>query len=291
MSLAYAERNCPPFSAPARFRVNAFFERQHLDEYLHASGRSLTSSDVALLWRYDELIAGRHCFPHCGACLESCPASLRIDDVLRHRMYFESYGDEKEAMRLYDASAQVAAYCGFTMWETWMRADVAEIALALGRHELAESAARAALEKAWGHGDRRISLLALVYLATIQAIAHGTRHIVDAMNAAGHRIDTLMATGGDAKNPVFVREHADATGCRIVLPRETEAVLLGSAILGCVASGDRATVLEAMGAMSAAGDVVAPSGADVRDYHERKHRVFQRMYEDQIAYREAMARL
>jgi ferredoxin len=28
-------------------------------------------------------------------------ASLPIDDVLRHRMYFEDYGWEKEAMRLY----------------------------------------------------------------------------------------------------------------------------------------------------------------------------------------------
>ncbi len=91
--------------------VISFFEHQHLDEYLHASGGSLTSSDVALLRRYDELIAGRHCFPHCGACLEACPASLRIDDVLRHRMYFESYGDEKEAMRLYAQLERDASVC------------------------------------------------------------------------------------------------------------------------------------------------------------------------------------
>jgi FGGY-family pentulose kinase len=133
-----------------------------------------------------------------------------------------------------------------------------------------------------------VDSLALLYLATIQAIAHGTRHIIDAMNAAGHRIDVIMATGGDAKNPVFIREHADATGCRIALPRETEAVLLGSAILGAVASGDRASVVDAMGAMSAAGSIVEPSGGEVRTYHARKHRVFQRMYDDQMAYRGAM---
>src|SRR5207302_2172867 len=88
--------------------------------------------------------------------------------------------------------------------------------------------------------------LALLYLATIQAIAHGTRHIVATMNAHGYRIDTILACGGGTKNPVFLREHADATGCRVVLPREPEAVLLGAAMLGAVASGDQPSVLAAM---------------------------------------------
>ncbi len=134
-----------------------------------------------------------------------------------------------------------------------------------------------------------IDSLALQYLATIQGIAHGTRHIIEAMNAAGHRIDTLIATGGDAKNPVFLREHADATGCRIVLPREQEAVLLGSAILGAVAAGDFESVIDAMGAMNAAGETIEPAGGEVRAFHERKQRVFQRMYDDQMAYRALMS--
>ena len=78
---------------------------------------------------------------------------------------------------------------------------------------------------------RDLDALAVQYLATVQAIAHGTRHIVDAMNDAGFRIDTILATGGDTKNELFLREHANATGCRIVLSREPEAVLLGAAIL------------------------------------------------------------
>ena len=67
--------------------------------------------------------------------------------------------------------------------------------------------------------------LARLYLATIQAVAHGTRHIIDAMNAKGYAIDTLFACGGGTKNPVFLREHADITGCKLVLAREPEAVL------------------------------------------------------------------
>jgi FGGY-family pentulose kinase len=130
--------------------------------------------------------------------------------------------------------------------------------------------------------------LALVYLATVQAIAHGTRHILDTMNAGGYRIRTLFASGGDARNPLFLREHADITGCRVVLPKEPEAVLLGAAILGAVASGHQPSVLSAMGAMSEADRVIEPAGGAVARYHEAKYRVFQRMYEDQMAYRGLM---
>jgi FGGY-family pentulose kinase len=134
-----------------------------------------------------------------------------------------------------------------------------------------------------------VDALALVYLATIQAIAHGTRHIIETMNAHGYAIETVLACGGDVKNPVFVREHADISGCRVVLPREPEAVLLGSAILGVVAAGDRPSVLEAMHAMSAVDNVIEPAHGLVAEYHQRKHAVFQRMYQDFMAYRGIMS--
>ena len=130
--------------------------------------------------------------------------------------------------------------------------------------------------------------LALLYLATVQAVAHGTRQIIDAMNTAGYRIDTLVACGGDTKNPLFLREHADATGCQIVLPREPEAVLLGAAMLGSVASGDERTLLDAMSTMNGAHTVVAPGNGAVRSYHAQKHRTHLRMHADQLAYRALM---
>lgn len=133
-----------------------------------------------------------------------------------------------------------------------------------------------------------VESLARLYLATIQGIAYGTRDIIEALNRQGYRIDTLLATGGDTKNPVFVREHADATGCRVVLPAEPEAVLLGSAILGATAAGDQPNVLAAMGAMSHAGTVVEPNRA-LRSFHDRKYRVFQAMYQHQLEYRAAMS--
>ncbi len=72
-----------------------------VDEYLVASGQKLTDADVALLEKYDRLIAGSYCRPGCGDCLDACPYGVPVDDVLRYAMYFERYRQEKEAMRLY----------------------------------------------------------------------------------------------------------------------------------------------------------------------------------------------
>jgi len=94
--------------------VISLWERAQLDEFLYASGRRPEPSDHAVLRRYEEEVAARECRPHCGACLASCPEGLPIHDVLRHRMYFEGYGAEKEAMRLYarlDVRADVCTGC------------------------------------------------------------------------------------------------------------------------------------------------------------------------------------
>ncbi|MFH0823989.1 MAG: FGGY-family carbohydrate kinase, partial [Pseudomonadota bacterium] len=132
--------------------------------------------------------------------------------------------------------------------------------------------------------------LALLYLAAVQAVAHGTRHILDAMTASGYEIDIVLTTGGGAKNPIFLREHADITGRKIVLPKEPEAVLLGSAMLGAVAAGDCATLTEAMTKMSAADTLIEPCRGPAANFHDAKHEVFLRMYDDQMRYNDLMNR-
>ena len=130
--------------------------------------------------------------------------------------------------------------------------------------------------------------LAILYLATIQAVAHGTRHIIDTLNDSGYEIDTIVATGGGTKNPLFLRAHADITGCQVVLPRESEAVLLGAAMLGAVAGGTYSAIPEAMSGMSEPGTIIDPVGPPVSTYHDSKHRVFHRLHEDYLTYRELM---
>jgi aryl-alcohol dehydrogenase-like predicted oxidoreductase len=91
--------------------VISFFELQHVDEYLRASGTKLGQRDLAILGDYDRQVAGTYCAPHCGLCLGSCPEELPIHDILRYRMYFEDYGWEKEGMRLYGQHERNATLC------------------------------------------------------------------------------------------------------------------------------------------------------------------------------------
>jgi predicted aldo/keto reductase-like oxidoreductase len=91
--------------------VISLWHSGQLDEFLYASGRTLRTQDVAVLERYSELTTDKYCRPHCGACLDLCPEGLPIHDVLRHRMYYEGFGAEKEAMGLYAALEKNAAVC------------------------------------------------------------------------------------------------------------------------------------------------------------------------------------
>ncbi|MBA0864545.1 hypothetical protein Goshw_004110 [Gossypium schwendimanii] len=105
--------------------------------------------------------------------------------------------------------------------------------------------------------------LARLYLAAVQAIAYGTRHIV---------------------------EHCNANGCPIILPRESESVLLGAAILGAVAAKNYTCLSEAMKALNAAGQVIHPStDSRVKKYHDAKYRIFRELYQQQLSHRSIMA--
>lgn len=131
--------------------------------------------------------------------------------------------------------------------------------------------------------------LARLYLATIQAIAYGTRHIVETMNEKGYSIDTIFACGGGTKNAVFLREHADALGMKIILGQQEEAVLLGSAILASVSGGIYSDINDAMSKMSRPERVIEPTSGLIKNYHDRKYKVFKQLYLDQMNYRALMS--
>jgi len=137
--------------------------------------------------------------------------------------------------------------------------------------------------------DESLDDLALQYLAVVQAVAYGTRDIITQMNKQGYRIETIFVTGGGAKNPLFLQTHADVTGCTLILAKEPEAVLLGSAVLGAAACGKYKTLFEAMCAMNKTGRVIKPNlSKTVADYHAAKFAVFGQMHKDYLNYRALM---
>jgi FGGY-family pentulose kinase len=136
--------------------------------------------------------------------------------------------------------------------------------------------------------NNSIEELAVQYLSTLQAVAYGTRHIIETMNANGYRIKHIFATGGGTKSKLYLREHADATGCPIILGQEPESVILGSAILGAVASGEYPNILSAMQQMSRKGEVIEPNKGKIAAYHNQKYQAFLYLYESFIELRKIM---
>lgn len=136
--------------------------------------------------------------------------------------------------------------------------------------------------------DSSFESLALLYYATIQAVAYGTRHIIESLNASGYEINRIHACGGGTKNGLWLQEHADITGCSIYVAKECESVLLGTSVLAAVAAEKYASIPEAMAAMSPQAEMIKPDFGK-SNFHKAKYKVFKQMYEDQLEYRRIMS--
>ncbi len=129
--------------------------------------------------------------------------------------------------------------------------------------------------------DSSPDALARVYYRTAVAIALGTRHILDALDAKGWRIDTLHVAGGHTKNPLLMELYADTTGCQVVEPAE-DAVLLGAAMTAAVAAGLQPSLADAAAAMSRSAGTRAADPAK-RAGFDRDYRTFLLMHEQRRA--------
>jgi len=137
--------------------------------------------------------------------------------------------------------------------------------------------------------DDSIDAVAQLYYATIQAIAYGTRHIVEAMNKDGFSIKRIHASGRGMRNTLLVQEYADITGCEIVLPREQQSTLLGTAILAAVGAGKFSTIMDAAARMSSVGQRYQPRKKHAA-FHNAKYQVFRKMHDNIQSYEEIMER-
>lgn len=111
---------------------------------------------------------------------------------------------------------------------------------------------------------------------------------MDALVSAGYdEFKSLLICGGITKDPLFVQIQADAVGLPVLKPHEKESVLVGSAILGACASQYFNNVQDAIQNMGGIADVI-PSNPNIKSFHDKKYRVFLRMFQDQLKYRNIM---
>ncbi|KAK0490523.1 FGGY family of carbohydrate kinase [Armillaria novae-zelandiae] len=136
--------------------------------------------------------------------------------------------------------------------------------------------------------DDTLHDLARKYNVTLEAIALQTRHIVDEMNAKGHKITSIYMSGGQAKNIPMMQLFANTCGMPIVLPFDhAGAVVLGAAMLGRFAAeangkgemssqGQGDLLWKIMVEMTPPGTMVAPSASPKeKRLLEAKYKIFR----------------
>lgn len=76
-----------------------------------------------------------------------------------------------------------------------------------------------------------------LYRATLEGIAYGVRHNLEAMASAGGAAGRLVAVGGGTKGGLWTRIVSDVTGLPQQIPAETIGACLGDALLAAEAVG------------------------------------------------------
>ena len=130
--------------------------------------------------------------------------------------------------------------------------------------------------------DASDTALAALYYKTALGIAYGVRHIVDEMNKAGYKIDTLHVAGGHTKNPLLMRLYADATQCNVVAAGAEDGVLLGTAVVAAGGCGLHPDIYAAAAAMVPSGSTTA-FDPDMADDHALGFKRFRLMQEHRAA--------
>jgi FGGY-family pentulose kinase len=126
--------------------------------------------------------------------------------------------------------------------------------------------------------DSNFDSLCRLYWRTAVAIALGIRHILETLNLKGYAIDTLHVTGGHTKNPLLMELYADATGCTVIEPSTTDAVLLGTAMVAATAAGLYPALKDA-GVAMAQGSRMRPPDPTARSGFERDYQIFLQMHQ------------
>ncbi len=125
-----------------------------------------------------------------------------------------------------------------------------------------------------------------LFVAGLCGLCYGTRDIVEAMRAKGVPLERIVVSGGASRSGLLRRILADATDTQVVLPETAEPVLLGSAMLGVVASGAAPDLAAAAGRMCRAGETVTPAGGAAARFHAAKFEAYRAL---QAAERQARA--
>ncbi|MEZ2220488.1 FGGY-family carbohydrate kinase [Rhizobium sp. RCC_161_2] len=125
--------------------------------------------------------------------------------------------------------------------------------------------------------DTSFDGLCRLYWRTSVGIALGIRHILEKMHDYGYVPDMLHVAGGHVKNAVLMELYSDVTGCKVVVPKMNEAVLLGTAMAASVSCGLYESLAVAGAAMYPGGHERLPN-REKKALYDRDYRRFLAMH-------------
>lgn len=125
--------------------------------------------------------------------------------------------------------------------------------------------------------DATFDSLCRLYWKTCVAIVLGIRHVIDKLGECGYPLEALHVTGGHLHNPLLMELYRDVTGCRVIVPKTSDAVLLGTAMAAAVAGGIYPDIAAAGRGMHP-GETERVADPGKREVYDREYRRFLALY-------------
>jgi len=118
-----------------------------------------------------------------------------------------------------------------------------------------------------------------VWRALMEAVCFGTRACVDALADAGHNCDEIVIAGGATRSDLWLQMHADVSGRPVIVCENTDAPLLGCAILASFGVGVHPSVDKAVESMVRIEKRIEPNAETARIYNALYHNVYSKVAE------------
>lgn len=116
-----------------------------------------------------------------------------------------------------------------------------------------------------------------IYRALLEAAAYGNLHIIETLGEAGLAVDSIVASGGGTRSPLWLQMHADVCNRPIRTTRSAEACLVGGAVAAAVCAGAYPDLRVAAAAMVHTADEYLPDPGQHAAYQE-SYRVYRELY-------------
>lgn len=135
--------------------------------------------------------------------------------------------------------------------------------------------------------SENLESMAKIYLAVLDSICFGTKHIIEIARENGYKIKDIIVCGGLTKNTLYMKELANICNQNIYFSGHEEAVVFGSAINAAVSSGIYKNYKDAIKNMGKKGNAIKPN-SKLSQYYNNKYKIYLEMFKDKVKYENIM---